>query len=114
MKSLYRDVPDASYCSPHNGRPTLPVSRSHPKLRIMAAKKVEAEPEEPRPTVREAMRSVLASAKLVAGAHGLDRQGAGGGPVADPQGPPPARRPLVTRGLPDKRGPAAPVRPGAP
>src|SRR5256712_4014354 len=40
----------------------------------MAAKKVEAEPEEPRPTVREAMRSVLASAKLVAGADGLDRQ----------------------------------------
>ena len=40
----------------------------------MAAKKVDAEPEEPRPTVREAMRSVLASAKLVAGADGLDRQ----------------------------------------
>src|SRR3989475_654420 len=40
----------------------------------MATKKVEAEPEEPRPTVREAMRSVLASAKLVAGADGLDRQ----------------------------------------
>src|SRR5256886_463818 len=40
----------------------------------MAAKKVEAERDEPRPTVREAMRSVLASAKLVAGADGLDRQ----------------------------------------
>src|SRR5437870_11593242 len=37
----------------------------------MATKKVEVE--EPRPTVREAMRSVLASAKLVAGAEGLDR-----------------------------------------
>src|SRR6266550_3926229 len=40
----------------------------------MAAKRVEAETEAPRPTVREAMRSVLASAKLVAGADGLDRQ----------------------------------------
>src|SRR5256885_5325204 len=39
----------------------------------MATKKVDAEPEYPRPTVREAMRSVLASAKLVAGADGLDR-----------------------------------------
>src|SRR3989440_10083536 len=87
MKSLYRDVPDASYCSPHNGRPTLPVSRSHPKLRIMATKKVDAEPEEPRPTVREAMRSVLASAKLVAGADGLDRPGEWGGLVGTPAGP---------------------------
>src|SRR2546422_2443632 len=40
----------------------------------MTAKKVDAEPEEPRPTVREAMRSVLAAAKLVADADGLDRQ----------------------------------------
>src|SRR5947209_10078513 len=39
----------------------------------MAAKRVEAETEAPRPTVREAMRSVLASAKLVAGADGVDR-----------------------------------------
>jgi purine catabolism regulator len=34
----------------------------------------EAEVDEPRPTVREAMRSVLSAAKLVAGADGLDRQ----------------------------------------
>src|SRR5438093_3890882 len=40
----------------------------------MATKKVEIEADEPRPTVREAMRSVLANAKLVAGADGLDRQ----------------------------------------
>src|SRR2546428_278395 len=40
----------------------------------MAAKKLETEIDQPRPTVREAMRSVLASAKLVAGADGLDRQ----------------------------------------
>src|ERR1700756_5696606 len=40
----------------------------------MAAKKVETEAEEPRPTVREGMRSVLVSAKLIAGADGLDRQ----------------------------------------
>src|ERR1700756_5418841 len=39
----------------------------------MATKKVEAEADEPRPTVREAMRSALAAAKLVAGAEGLDR-----------------------------------------
>src|SRR2546421_3312861 len=39
----------------------------------MATKKVDAEAVEPRPPVREAMRSVLASAKLVAGADGLDR-----------------------------------------
>src|SRR5256885_460421 len=52
----------------------LLVPDAHPKLALMAAKRVEAETEAPRPTVREAMRSVLASAKLVAGADGLDRQ----------------------------------------
>src|SRR5713101_1687574 len=41
---------------------------------MMAAKRVEAEAEEPKPTVREVMRSGLASAKLIAGADGLDRQ----------------------------------------
>src|SRR2546428_529513 len=40
----------------------------------MTAKKVETEAEEPRPTVREVMRSVLGSAKLIAGADGLDRR----------------------------------------
>src|SRR5438067_9722096 len=40
----------------------------------MGARKVEAEAQEPRPTVRDAMRSVLSAAKLVAGAEGLDRQ----------------------------------------
>src|SRR5437868_14521249 len=40
----------------------------------MATKKLMVEIDQPRPTVREAMRSVLASAKLVAGADGLDRQ----------------------------------------
>src|SRR5438046_9576940 len=40
----------------------------------MATKRVEADVEAPRPTVREAMRSVLSAAKLVAGAEGLDRQ----------------------------------------
>ena len=39
----------------------------------MATKRVEAEVREPRPTVREAMHSVLAQAKLVAGEDGLDR-----------------------------------------
>ncbi|TMG09331.1 MAG: hypothetical protein E6I00_15280 [Chloroflexi bacterium] len=43
-------------------------------FRFMATKRVEADVEAPRPTVREAMRSVLSAAKLVAGAEGLDRQ----------------------------------------
>src|SRR3989475_2791847 len=41
---------------------------------FMATKRVETDVEAPRPTVREAMRSVLSAAKLVAGAEGLDRQ----------------------------------------
>src|SRR6266480_1175538 len=41
---------------------------------LMAAKRAESNVEAPRPTVREAMRSVLSAAKLVAGAEGLDRQ----------------------------------------
>src|SRR6266704_2101591 len=40
----------------------------------MATKRLEVDVEAPRPTVREAMRSVLSAAKLVAGAEGLDRQ----------------------------------------
>src|SRR5213596_1043124 len=43
-------------------------------FRFMATKRVDADVEAPRPTVREAMRSVLSAAKLVAGAEGLDRQ----------------------------------------
>src|SRR5438552_758259 len=43
-------------------------------FRFMATKRMEADVEAPRPTVREAMRSVLSAAKLVAGADGLDRQ----------------------------------------
>src|SRR3979411_1881003 len=39
----------------------------------MATKTSETDGRQPRPTVRDAMRSVLASAKLVAGADGLDR-----------------------------------------
>jgi purine catabolism regulator len=39
----------------------------------MARTAPETESQTPRPTVRDAMRSVLASAKLVAGADGLDR-----------------------------------------
>lgn len=39
----------------------------------MATKTPEIGAEQPRPTVRDAMRSALASAKLVAGADGLDR-----------------------------------------
>src|SRR5256712_13334707 len=40
----------------------------------MATKRVEADVEAPSPTGREAMRSVLSAAKLVAGAEGIDRQ----------------------------------------
>ena len=53
-------------------------------LSFMAAKRAESNVEAPRPTVREAMRSVLSAAKLVAGAvkdHGNHR------PVIDTRGP---------------------------
>ncbi|HEX2648251.1 MAG TPA: PucR family transcriptional regulator ligand-binding domain-containing protein, partial [Candidatus Dormibacteraeota bacterium] len=39
----------------------------------MAAKKVEVDDQHPRPTVREAMGTALAAARLVGGAEGLDR-----------------------------------------
>ena len=51
----------------------MPVAGTQPKLAVMATRKVEAEVQQPRPTVREAMHSVLAAAKLVGGADGLDR-----------------------------------------
>src|SRR5260370_2933247 len=39
----------------------------------MATKKAAEAEVQPRPTVRDAMRSILAGARLVAGADGLDR-----------------------------------------
>src|SRR5256885_16089720 len=76
----------------------------------MATKKVEAEPEEPRPTVREAMRSVLASAKLVAGADGLDRQVEWVRLMETPEGQPRAGDLMFTSGFPIKADPAAQIR----
>src|SRR5438128_6737654 len=76
----------------------------------MAAKKVEAEPEEPRPTVREAMRSVLASAKLVAGADGLDRQVEWVRLMETPEVQPRAGDLMFTSGCPIKDDPDAQIR----
>src|SRR2546430_11386266 len=77
----------------------------------MATKKVDAEPEEPRPTVREAMRSVLASAKLVAGADGLDRQGEWVRLMETPEVQPPAGDLMFTSGFPIQDDTDAPIRP---
>src|SRR5438093_11143571 len=76
----------------------------------VAAKKVEAEPEEPRPTVREAMRSVLASAKLVAGADGLDRQVEWVRLMETPEVEPRAGDLMFTSGFPIKDDPDAQIR----
>jgi len=76
----------------------------------MAAKKVEAEPEEPRPTVREAMRSVLASAKLVAGADGLDHPVEWVRLMETPEVQPRAGDLMFTSGFPIKDDMAAQIR----
>src|SRR2546429_9797924 len=73
-------------------------------FKFMATKRVEADIEAPRPTVREAMASVLAAAKVVAGAEGLDRQAAWAGPLHNPAGHPRARGLMLTRCFPIQRG----------
>src|SRR5256886_15135358 len=69
---------------------------------FMATKRVETDVEAPRPTVREAMRSVLSAAKLVAGAEGLDRQVEWVRLMETPEGQPRARDLMFTRGVPIK------------
>src|SRR5437762_6901710 len=76
----------------------------------MATKKVEIEADEPRPTVREAMRSVLANAKLVAGADGLDRQVEWVRLMETPEVQPRAGDLMFTSGFPIKDDPDAQIR----
>src|SRR5437667_401198 len=76
----------------------------------MAAKKLETEIDQPRPTVREAMRSVLASAKLVAGADGLDRQVEWVRLMETPEVQPRAGDLMFTSGFPIKDDPDAQIR----
>src|SRR5216684_1352343 len=77
---------------------------------MMAAKRVEAEAEEPKPTVREAMRSVLASAKLVAGEDGLDRPVEWVRIMETPEIQPRAGDLMFTSGFPIKDDPDAQIR----
>src|SRR5213594_281519 len=76
----------------------------------MATKKAEVEADEPRPTVREAMRSVLASAKLVAGADGLDRQVEWVRLMETPEAQPRAGDLMFTSGFPIKDDTDAQIR----
>src|SRR5438477_11035162 len=76
----------------------------------MGARKVEAEAQEPRPTVRDAMRSVLAAAKLVAGAAGLDRQVEWVRLMETPEVQPRAGDLMFTSGFPIKDDPDAQIR----
>ncbi|HXN92698.1 MAG TPA: PucR family transcriptional regulator ligand-binding domain-containing protein [Candidatus Sulfotelmatobacter sp.] len=75
----------------------------------MAAKKVDVEEREPRPTVREAMRSALAAAKLVGGAEGLDRQVEWVRLMETPEIQPRAGDLMFTTGFPIKDDPAAQI-----
>src|SRR5713101_8083241 len=77
---------------------------------MMAAKRVEAEAEEPKPTVRQAMQSVLSSAKLVAGAEGLDRQVEWVRIMETPEIQPRAGDLMFTSGFPIKDDPDAQIR----
>src|SRR5213593_4020783 len=79
-------------------------------FRFMATKRVEADVEAPRPTVREAMRSVLASAKLVAGADGLDRQIEWVRTMETPEVQPRAGDLMLTTGFPIKDDTEAQIR----
>jgi len=75
----------------------------------MAAKKVDVDEREPRPTVREAMHSALAQAKLVGGAAGLDRQVEWVRLMETPEIQPRAGDLMFTTGFPIKDDPAAQI-----
>ncbi|HKW72188.1 MAG TPA: PucR family transcriptional regulator ligand-binding domain-containing protein, partial [Candidatus Dormibacteraeota bacterium] len=76
----------------------------------MATKRVDAAPEEPRPTVREAMSLALSSAELVAGADGLDRQVEWVRLMETPEVQPRAGDLMFTSGFPIKDDPDAQIR----
>jgi PucR family transcriptional regulator, purine catabolism regulatory protein len=70
----------------------------------------EAEVQEPRPTVREAMRSALAQAKLVAGAEGLDKHIEWARLMETPEVQPRAGDLMFTTGFPIKDDVEAQIR----
>src|SRR5712692_11869201 len=76
----------------------------------MAAKKVDADEREPRPTVREAMHSALAQAKLVGGAAGLDRPVEWVRLMETPEVQPRSGDLMFTTGFPIKDDPEAQIR----
>ena len=76
----------------------------------MATKRVEDEVQEPRPTVREAMRSVLAQAKLIAGGEGLDRRVEWVRLMETPEVQPRAGDLMFTSGFPIKDDVSAQIR----
>src|SRR5438445_1324715 len=91
-------------------QPKLLVVRPHPKVANMATKRVEDEVQEPRPTVREAMRSVLAQAKLIAGGEGLDRRVEWVRLMETPEVQPRAGDLMFTSGFPIKDDVSAQIR----
>src|SRR5882762_2589435 len=76
----------------------------------MATKKAAGPEVQPRPTVRDAMRSVLASAKLVAGADGLDHPVEWVRLMETPEVQPRAGDLMFTSGFPIKDDMAAQIR----
>src|SRR3979411_1584206 len=76
----------------------------------MATKTSETDGRQPRPTVRDAMRSVLASAKLVAGADGLHRPIGSARLMETPEVQPRAGDLMFTSGFPIKDDPSAQIR----
>src|SRR6476660_4338709 len=76
----------------------------------MATKKGAEAEVQPRPTVRDAMRSVLASAKLVAGAEGLDHPVEWVRLMETPEVHPRAGDLMFTSGFPIKDDIAAQIR----
>ena len=76
----------------------------------MATKKVAEAEVQPRPTVRDAMRSILAGAKLVAGAEGLDQPIEWVRLMETPEILPRAGDLMFTTGFPIKDDPEAQIR----
>ena len=76
----------------------------------MATKKVIEADVEPRPTVRDAMRSILSGAKLLAGAEGLDRPVEWVRLMETPEVQPRAGDLMFTTGFPIKDDPEAQIR----
>src|SRR5437870_5959103 len=76
----------------------------------MVTRKVGDEVQEPRPTVREVMGSVLAQAKLIAGADGLDRQVEWVRLMETPEVQPRAGDLMFTSGFPIKDDVSAQIR----